>query len=521
MEAMSLKTDPRAINPESVNYYVDQGLSLPFVTETLNRASAGSVNVVDAELLLQRKIEEQRETQRFSHEDFESGTVFEYIIGISDEYERAKAEERLSKRAREVGFKNFAKLYRLYKKSRFGLEDYGIRKPALSLNSLENWLEENGIQIRHNMISHNNIPSGLRGDYNPETLNNELHIILHDALKREFSCNQNLVGSLLDVVGGKNRFNPVLDLLEAAPPWDGRDRLEDLFRVLHLPEDDTLSRLLVKKWLWQTRSLLENDFGVAGRDAFGADGVLVLQGPQGCGKTTFARMIAIKPDFVKLGRYVDARNRDTVSQVTSCWIAELGEIETTLRSDLERLKAFITSEADEYRLPYGRKSVHYARRTSFIATCNTEQFLVDPTGSRRFWTVPVSDVDLDALEDLDMVQLWKQVETWCRQDLQGFRLTPVERELLAERNAAHEKPLEAQTELEDILQEAKDGGYQWQYMTVTEFITDHPALKRYSAAKVSKALDKIGIAAEKRRIDGRPSRARRLPKYTGQPLGPG
>ena len=62
-------------------------------------------------------------------------------------------------------------------------------------------------------------------------------------------------------------------------------------------------------------------------------------------------MLGIRPDFVKLGQWIDPKDKDTMLRCTSAWIVELGEIETTLRSDLERLKAFITAEADEYRLP--------------------------------------------------------------------------------------------------------------------------------------------------------------------------
>ena len=337
-------------------------------------------------------------------------------------------------------------------------------------------------------------------------------MIVHDALKRDFSCDRSLVADLLGVVAGKNRFNPVLDMLEAAPAWDGVDRVEEVYKILQIPERDTLSRTLVYKWLLQTRSIVENEIGTA----FGADGVLVLQGPQGCGKTTFARTIAVKPELVKLGQYIDARDKDTLRRVTSCWIAELGEIETTLRSDLERLKAFITAEIDEYRLPYGRADVSLARRTSLIATCNTERFLIDPTGARRFWTIPLTGIDLDALSELNVLQLWKQIEIEVKKNPQSFRLTKFEQAELAERNATHEKYLKSQAEIEDILLDADDikAGYSWVFMTVTQFKNEYPVLNHYTAEQISKALDKIGIPMEKKRIDGKPSRVRKLPRHT-------
>ena len=199
---------------------------------------------------------------------------------------------------------------------------------------------------------------------------------------------------LLGVTGGMCRFNPVLELLERAR-WDGKDRLEELFSILSLPRGDTLSRILISKWLMQSVAMARNQHP----GAYGADGLLVLNGGQGIGKTTLVKKLGMRPDLYKLGQWLDVKDKDTFRRCTSAWIVELGELETTLRSDLERLKAFITAERDEYRLPYGRADRVLVRRTSLIATCNTERFLIDPTGSRRFWTVPLDTIDLDALGD--------------------------------------------------------------------------------------------------------------------------
>ena len=269
-------------------------------------------------------------------------------------------------------------------------------KPQLTVDKLEMWLDDNAIEIAYNCISHSVEVDGVDPSYNPETVKSDLHIIVHDQLKRKYQCDRGLVADLLGVLAGKHRYNPVEVMLKNAPAWDGVDRVERLYKK-HCIEDDELSKTLLHKWLWQCYSMAHNDT----KHPFGADGLLVLQGKQGIGKTSFVRKIGVLPELVKLGQYLDSRDKDTIRRCTSCWICEWGEIETTLRSDLERLKAFITAEIDEYRLPYGRTDQTLCRRTSLIATCNTEQFLIDPTGSRRFWTVPVKGIDLEALAALD------------------------------------------------------------------------------------------------------------------------
>ena len=385
------------------------------------------------------------------------------------------------------------------------------RKPTLTLELLEEWLKDNHISIRRDVISHAVKVDGIGAEYDRETLENDLHIILHNSLKESYTGGANLVYDLIGVIAGKYRFNPVLEMLDAAPPWDGADHERELREILHIPDSDTLSCVLLHKGLLQALAMAKNEVD----SAYGADGILVLTGPQGIGKTSVVRALAVSPELVKLGQYLDSRDKDTIRRCTSCWICEWGEVETTLKSDLERLKAFITAEIDQYRLPYGRRDQRLARRTSFIATCNTTRFLIDPSGSRRFWTIPVNEIDLDRLSSFEPLQLWKQIERELAADRQCFRLTKDEQAALAGRNGEHEKPLKSQMEVEDILSEAAAAPtkYAWQYTTVSAFKSEHATLTAYSVEQIAKALDKLGIEATRKTVNGKQCRARYLPCY--------
>lgn len=171
----------------------------------------------------------------------------------------------------------------------------GRIKPYLTEESLDEYLSANGITVRLNVITHEVEAGGVECCYNPESTRNDLPVILYDELKQRFCCDKQTLCDLLNLIAGRNRYNPVLELIDLCE-WDGEDYLGQLVDILGIREDDTLSQTLLYKWAVQCYQLLHNQIGLN----VSADGMLVLQGPQGCGKTSFVRQIGIRPDFVKL-----------------------------------------------------------------------------------------------------------------------------------------------------------------------------------------------------------------------------
>lgn len=135
--------------------------------------------------------------------------------------------------------------------------------------------------------------------------------------------------------------------------------------------------------------------------------VLVLEGPQGAGKTRLVRTLG--------GKWagsitIDPGEKDTVSCMEGLWIVEMGEMVTHKRSDAEQMKDFITRPVDKVRKPYARNPIEIPRQSIFIGTINPQRgigWAKDPTGNRRFWPVEVGEMDIDALER-DRDQLWAE-----------------------------------------------------------------------------------------------------------------
>lgn len=117
------------------------------------------------------------------------------------------------------------------------------------------------------------------------------------------------------------------------------------------------------------------------------DTVLILSGLQGVGKSSFWKILA--GDFFddSLGAVSDKDERLKLHQ---SWMVEWAELEAVFkRKDISAVKAFITTQVDQIRPPYGRTVQEFSRPSIIVGTTNFDEFLADPTGNRRFWVLPI------------------------------------------------------------------------------------------------------------------------------------
>jgi predicted P-loop ATPase len=235
------------------------------------------------------------------------------------------------------------------------------------------------------------------------------------------------------VIGRRNPSNPVASWIRSKP-WDGSDRLPLLYATIEV-EDDYPSKLrdiLIYRWC------LSAVAAALSPAKFYARGVLTLQGAQGVGKTSWiARLVPEEHQrgWFKRDHHLDPGNKDSVLAATAHWIVELGELDSSFRRDVARLKGWITNDCDLVRPPYAARQVSLERRTVCAASVNDSHFLVDNTGNTRWWTIAVTK--LDYLHEIDMQQVYAQLA--CDFDRgEQWWLTREEEEQLAAVNARHE-----------------------------------------------------------------------------------
>ena len=397
-------------------------------------------------------------------------------------------------------------------------DNSGRKKPVFDDFSLfDDFMLRHGYSIRYNQITHCYEFIGFGKQESPEHLAENVPTILYDQLRKEYSkVNLLSIMNYITLYATRNRYNPVLDMIKAEK-WDGKDRVTEIYNIFRIPADDTLSRVLIYKWLMQGICGLFNNI----ENPFSLDIVLVFQGNQGIGKTRFLEKLALHPKFFAEGCCIDPRNKDSIMLATNKWICELGEIGSTMKKDIDSVKAFLSRSTDEYRTPYGKAMLQYPRVTSFVGTVNDEQFLVDQTGNRRFATVPLPpDLEIDyetQIKPFNALQLWSQIYQIVK-DLDKascFRLTTEEKKLLDERNQHFMKPLRAEEEVLDILAEEQrqEAGYTCSVepMTVTQFMQRHSSLSRYNSAEVGRILKKYGYFSKISKVNGKMTRLIELP----------
>jgi putative DNA primase/helicase len=157
------------------------------------------------------------------------------------------------------------------------------------------------------------------------------------------------------------------------------------------------------------------------------------------GKTAWVSSLVsdaiLREQVIKVDHPLDPSDKDSKLTALEHWIVELGELESSFRKDVDRLKGFITSDMDKIRRPYARVNSEYPRKTVFVATVNDANFLVDPTGNTRFWTLPL--VNINYMHGIDMQQVFAQLTVHFHRGEHWWLDRDDERELETFNNANH------------------------------------------------------------------------------------
>lgn len=215
----------------------------------------------------------------------------------------------------------------------------------------------------------------------------------------------------------KNRFHPIIDYLESQQ-WDGVERLDRLFvDYLGAANSAYIREVTRKMFVAAVKRLYEPGCKF--------DYMLVLIGPQGCGKSTIIQLLARRWFSDSLKSF---ETKEAGEHLQSAWIFEFGELAGMSKAEVEEIKQFITKRSDKYRVAFDRVVSDFPRKCVFFGTTNNWNFLKDPTGNRRFWPVAVepdrrTKSVFEHLTEYEVGQIWAEALQAYRQG-ESLELSP-------------------------------------------------------------------------------------------------
>lgn len=304
--------------------------------------------------------------------------------------------------------------------------------PPATIENVAFLLAQTGIKSRYNEVT-KNVEIDIPGHAGTAENLDEVTMTAIVSLCAQHGMSTGRVGEYVNAIADRHAYNPVADWIRSKA-WDGTDRLPDIYAtVIEQPDyPAVLKRILLNKWLRSAAAAALNP-------TYKGRGVLTFQGAQGIGKTSWVKALvpdpALQDSVVKLDHHLDSSNKDSILGAIANWIVEIGELDSSFKKDVARLKGFITSDSDRVRRPYARRESVYPRRTLFVATVNDPNFLVDGTGNSRWWTIAVDKLDYN--HAIDMQQLFAQMAVEIESGAGKWWLTPEEDGLLADWNARH------------------------------------------------------------------------------------
>lgn len=173
----------------------------------------------------------------------------------------------------------------------------------------------------------------------------------------------------------RNPLREWLDNLE----WDGTPRLSTFF-------ENHCNSAMPRDYL---QAVGENWFTMlvarVYRPGCKADNMLILEGPQGIGKSR--ALATLGQEYYRESKVHDIGSKDFLQGLQGAWIYDLNELRALRRSDHTTIKSLLSSEVDTFRLPYGRFNTSFKRTCVIVGTTNESYYLTDDTGARRFWPI--------------------------------------------------------------------------------------------------------------------------------------
>lgn len=348
----------------------------------------------------------------------------------------------------------------------------------------------NRYDLRMNMIA-NEIECTSKGKNNFEPLNeNDLIIELLDA---GFSGVEAPLIALLKS-SYVPRHNPFEHYFDTLPAW----REGDFDHIEHLAN---YVEAIDQYWFNQQlkKALVRTVACALGRIPFNKQ-CLTLKGEQNDGKSTFLRFLV--PPALKnyTADHFDPNNKDGLFALCQNFIINLDELSQFSKADIRRVKAIFTYDQIKERLPYDRKPSSHPRRTSFVASTNDDEFLIDDTGNVRWLIFEIKGIRHDNggtngySANVDINQVYAQAYALLNTGF-NFHLTPEEIEKSEANNKHFQKTTTEMELIQDCYQPTAKDDINGSWVTATDIMKkiEMETKRQLNEVNIGRAMNVLGF----------------------------
>ena len=248
---------------------------------------------------------------------------------------------------------------------------------------------------------------------------------------------------------------------------------------------------------------------------------LVLTGDQGKFKTTFLDLLC--PPALHGYSYtgkIYPQEKDTLTYIGQNLIVNIDDqLKALNKRDENELKNLITCPMVKYRMPYDKYVEEHPHLASFVASVNGNDFLTDPTGSRRFLPFEVLSIDIEKAKRISMDNVYAEAKALLKSGFRYWFDDDEIAELYRESEDFQVQTAEMELLLRCFEKPTEDESYS--LMTTTEILTylgiyTHQPLV---AKRMGEALKKAGyIKVSKRRNGSSPIYVYKIRKILPCPL---
>ena len=191
--------------------------------------------------------------------------------------------------------------------------------------------------------------------------------------------------------------------------YDGAWVIDNVFGKENVTNPDEAAKIFQS---WKFANIARQI--TSSEEGYKHDEAIVLEGNQGCGKSTFCQELSGLSYWVKMPNLTDGNlTKDAMQIQIGKRVIEMDEIgRLTGIKNHNSLKAILSEQKHEIRLPYAKEPRVYPITHSYICTTNDSHYLTDISGNRRFRPIRLLHTETNPINNPVLTQHRELIDGW-------------------------------------------------------------------------------------------------------------